>query len=309
VLFKLNLRRLLAFKSLENISRGIWIENLSILVEKACMAAWGYHLLFVMPSDQYNYFFDTVLCWTTPSIPSGALNLYYLLNMASALEEVLWWCTSGASTPRYFSSMTPADYRNGKDRDAFDNKLISLYHVMMAGLLMGSYYTEHLKIGSILLFIHHSSDACHYLWRMSLLVVPALPTLQAVLLALDIIAWIYCRIWLMLALVMYSVAVESKSFLHESECYPGECNWRESIERLPGLAALINLLFINAIWLLVLVFKWYEAIPCKQSQAAPAPSSPTSSGVSSSTSYGSLDCGVSSCMSMGNPISCLLRHR
>lgn len=167
-----------------------------------------------------------------------------------------------------------------------------------------------MKIGSILLYIHHLSDACHYLWRMSLLALPSLPTLQAVLLALDIVAWIYCRLWLMLALVMYSVAVESKSFRYEAECFPGECSWKDSIERLPALAALLNLLFINVIWLLVLVIKWYDSIPCKQTQASP--SSPTSaSNMSSSSSYASLDCGVSSCMSMSmsNPITCLLRHR
>lgn len=141
VVFKLNLRRLLAVKSQENIAQGIWMENTFILVEKAVMAAWGYHLLFVLPTEETNYYFDTINCWLLPSIPSDSLGLYYLVNMASCLEDVLWWCTSGASTPRYFSSVAPADYRNGKDRDAFDNKLIGLYHVIMAGLLMGSYYS------------------------------------------------------------------------------------------------------------------------------------------------------------------------
>lgn len=141
IVYKLNIRRLLAVRSLENIVLGIWVENVSIFVEKAAFCLWGYYLLFVYPAKENNFFFDTFLCWSHPAMPSFSLNLYYLVNMASCIEDVVWWITSGASTPRYFSSMTPSDYRNGRDRDAFDNKLIGLYHILTSMFLIGSYYS------------------------------------------------------------------------------------------------------------------------------------------------------------------------
>jgi hypothetical protein len=141
-LFKLNIRRLLVYKSYDNILTSIWVENWSIWLEKSSLCLWAVHLLFLYPPVDANWYFDTLLCWTDPAIPNYSLNLYYLVNIASSVEDVMWWVTAGGSTPRYFSSTSPSDYRNGKDRDAFDNKLIGLYHLIMAGLLIGSYLSS-----------------------------------------------------------------------------------------------------------------------------------------------------------------------
>ncbi|RYH25716.1 hypothetical protein EON65_15335 [archaeon] len=291
-IFKFNLRRLITLNAYENVAVGIWVENISLFIEKFSFFVWGAFILFVYPSVEMNWFFDTILCWTEPAIPNYSLVLFYLANTASAVEDVFWWLGSGSSSPRYFIPRSLQWYRNGRDRESFDNKLLGLYHLLLMGLLTGSYATNHLKIGSILMFLFHASDVLHYLWRMSC-ALPS-PVLQCSLLTCNIAVWCYCRIWLLFTVVMYSVAMESRSFRFGATCEPGACNWMQSVERIPFLAALVNLLFINIIWTVIMSVKWYDLITCQRVLRDALPSkgsSPlkrqTNVGISSSTSFGS----------------------
>lgn len=62
----------------------------------------------------------------------------------------------------------------------------------------------------------------------------------------------------MISFVLYSLITESKSFIHNAECVPGDCSWREAPERTPLTILLVNMLFLYVLGLVALIFKIFS---------------------------------------------------
>eukprot|EP01039_Chlorochromonas_danica_P003909 gene3909-4272_t len=254
VIFKLNIRRLLAYQVSENIPKSIYLENFAILLEKTLMVFWTGYLLFVEPHNLENFFYQTILCYYPPAFPNFSYHIYYMIIMASAIEDCIWWIVSGGSTPRLFTTGRSLEYRNGKNRDVLDSKLIGIFHFLSAIFLIGTYYSEQVKLGMIFMFFNHISDCVHFIWKLTHDMF-SIPSYSMILLVVNILFWIYFRVWLMISLVLYSLITESKSFIHNSECVPGDCSWREAPERTPLTILLVNMLLLYLLGLVVLIFK------------------------------------------------------
>ena len=78
--------------------------------------------------------------------------------------------------------------------------------------------------------------------------------------AATLAAWGYWRLWYFPTSVLYSVAVEAKSTIVESDCEPGGCSLAEVPERVPFLAALGVLQVLHVLWWCEILAKTVNAL-------------------------------------------------
>lgn len=83
---------------------------------------------------------------------------------------------------------------------------------------------------------------------------------QLVTLCITILTWLYWRIWIFCSVVLYAVAVDSKSMMNKTACKIGSCTWAETPERWPFVICLLILLGMSVQWLRRLCERAYKEL-------------------------------------------------
>ena len=99
------------------------------------------------------------------------------------------------------------------------------------------------------MLLHDATDIPADLYHLAVLSSAPKPLLKP-LLGLVIASWAYWRIYYFPSTLIYSAAVESKSYLFPSTCVSPLCTLYDVPERLPFVAALCALLGLHVLWLI-----------------------------------------------------------
>ena len=99
------------------------------------------------------------------------------------------------------------------------------------------------------MLVHDATDIPADLYHLAVLSSAPKPLLKP-LLGLVIASWAYWRIYYLPSTLIYSAAVESKSYLFPSTCVSPLCTLYDVPERVPFVAALCALLGLHVLWLI-----------------------------------------------------------
>jgi TLC domain len=237
-----------------------------ILSEHVLLTIFGYYILVVAvdSNTQSSMLFVTSLAWTTAPLPTPIFHLYYLIQIATRLEDLLYMSTT-IYLDSTATSMATNDSKPDKSRDI---KML-VHHIVTAVLCVSSYMFNYTNIGAIILFLHDISDIpldCLRLFKILKFNVA-----MSVSYVFTLLFWFVWRIYYFAFYVLRSVAVESKSLIYPTSCMVGQCAMHESIERIPFLSLLTTLFILHLIWFRELILKgMHEFLPTKSVSATAA---------------------------------------
>lgn len=163
-------------------------QNLTMyFFEHTLFSVWGYYTVVVQePLESWLY--DTVRCWSGPSYPSALFQLYYLMKVATHVEDTIYIAKqiyfpvieentkrddtvieenteeisslsdATITTTTIVSQPDSASSMSAKAKAAKDPKML-IHHVTTTALCVLSWYSGYTRIGAIVMIAHDCSDA------------------------------------------------------------------------------------------------------------------------------------------------------
>mmetsp|Transcript_14935 Transcript_14935/g.22474 ORF Transcript_14935/g.22474 Transcript_14935/m.22474 type:complete len:278 (-) Transcript_14935:138-971(-) len=218
-------------------------DRVFFLLEHVFFSIWGYYTTLILPEQQQpgsSWLIYQILVWSRPILPSKEFHLFYLTKVATHTEDMIFMCAT------LMSSKDSSDSKR-------DTKMIA-HHIASAVLCWASWLSSYTRIGSLVMVLHDVSDIPLDLVRIFGLFKWKGMQIASMLVTLG--TWAYWRLWYFPFVVLYTIAVESKSLHFESACVPGNCTWEECVyERMIFLVLLGVLQILHVIWYVMMIQK------------------------------------------------------
>ena len=262
-------------------------DRWSYLLEHVVFAAWAYYSIVIVPEAQSagsSWLLNPALCWVKPSYPSDFFQLFYLAKTATHSEDLIYIAYNRykeSKAKKNVESQDIGDYElvntlesNNLNNDDSQTKMnnapnptpkdqnkdtkMDIHHIATAILCLASAFTGYSRIGSLIMFLHDLSDIPLDLVRIFGLF--DMKNAQAGMMFVTLGTWLYWRLYWFPVVVLYSIAVDSKSLLKEDSCEIGHCSLSSIPERIPFLILLGILVILHYFWFGSMVKKFVVAL-------------------------------------------------
>ena len=215
-------------------------ERLRVLLEHIFFCALGLYVLVVEAdkNSSVSLLRFPMECWRTPPLPSDLFVVYFLTQMGSKLEDVIFMAyriTSSPSSSQGYSK---------------DMKMVA-HHAVTALLMVASFLSGYGNIGAVILFLHDISDLPLACLRVLNVIYPSNLFLISVFYTLTLLSWI---VWRLIYLPLY--VLHAVLYI----CLEGECSWAETPQRLPFLLLLGGLFVLHIVWFIEILQKGYREL-------------------------------------------------